>query len=204
MQLNYWVWVHLRLGSLVSVFKAQHVKVYSLLIPPVTLISAYISDRYASRGIVVIFVAMFAVAGFAIFLSKVALSLIQMFFAEFRCWLAAEHKYTSYGALYLMIIGLSGCGPIFFAWIANNSEPHYRRATSVALAVLGSNAVCFGFKCTIISHFLFFRVASWVPGVSQRRTVQNSAKQQSLISRCTCQCQWELGFSVLTCVALSL
>ena len=79
------MWVHLRLGSLVSVFKAQHVKVYSLLIPPVTLISAYISDRYASRGIVVILVAMFAVAGFAIFLSKVALSLIQMFFAEFRC-----------------------------------------------------------------------------------------------------------------------
>ena len=45
--------------------------------------------------------------------------------------------------MYLMAAGVSGAGPIISAWNANNSEPHYRRATSVALSVLAANAVCF-------------------------------------------------------------
>ena len=53
-----------------SVFKARDIKAYSLLIPPVSLTSAFFSDRYASRGIVIILVSMLAVAGFALFLSK--------------------------------------------------------------------------------------------------------------------------------------
>ena len=57
--------------------------------------------------------------------------------------------------------GVAGANPILYAWLANNSEQHYRRATSVALAVLAGNSVCFGNKYTIIfpNHFLFFRVA---------------------------------------------
>ena len=41
----------------------------------VSLTSAFFSDRYASRGIVVILVAMLAVSGFALFLSEAVLSL---------------------------------------------------------------------------------------------------------------------------------
>ena len=152
-------------------------KAYSLLIPPVTSTSAFFSDRYALRGIIIILVSILAVTGFALFLSDVALSLIQMFLCWFWCKLGAEHIFTSYGALYLMTAGVSGANPIVYAWLANNSEPHYRRATSIALAVLAGNSVCFGGKSTIISHFLSFRVASWVSGVSQSRTVQSSAKQ---------------------------
>ena len=86
-----------------------------------------------------------------------------------------------------MTVGVAGVNPILYAWLANNSEPHYRRATSVALAVLGGNVVCFADKYTIIflTHFPFFRVAFWVPGVSQPRTDQNSAKQRSCVSCCT-------------------
>jgi len=87
----------------------------------VTLTSAFFSDRYALRGIIIILVSILAVTGFALFLS-------------------AEHKFTSYGALYLMTAGVSGINPILNAWLANNSEPHYRRATSVALAVLAFNS----------------------------------------------------------------
>jgi hypothetical protein len=58
--------------------------------------------------------------------------------------LVAEHKFTSYAALYLMALGAAGPNPVFAAWLANNSEPHYRRATTVALAVLAANCVCFG------------------------------------------------------------
>ena len=55
------------------------IKAYSLLIPPVSLTSAFFSDRYAKRGIVIILVLMLSVVGFAIFLSDVTLSLILMF-----------------------------------------------------------------------------------------------------------------------------
>ena len=74
------MWAHLRLGSLVSIYKACRIKVYSLLsIPPVSLTSAFFSDRYSSRGIVIIIVSMLSVSGLALFLSDLALSLIQMF-----------------------------------------------------------------------------------------------------------------------------
>ena len=52
-----------------------------------------------------------------------------------------------------MTSGVSGVGPILSAWIANNSEPHYRRATSVALGVFAANAVCFRDKYT--NHFFY-------------------------------------------------
>jgi len=86
----------------------------------VSLTSAYFSDRYNSRGITIIVISTLAVAGFALFLS-------------------AEHKFTSYGALFLMAAGVLGATPILSAWLANNSEPHYRRATSVAIFVLAVN-----------------------------------------------------------------
>ena len=75
------------------------------------------------------------------------------FFADFEVLtkLAAEHKFTLYGSLYMVAAGVYGITPILSAWLANNSEPHYRRATSVALVVLAANAVCF-FFC----EFFFF------------------------------------------------
>ena len=60
-----------------------------------------------------------------------------------------------------MEAGVSGISPVLFAWMTNNSETHYRRATSVALAGLSFNVVrFFGDKYTIISptHFFPFRV----------------------------------------------
>jgi hypothetical protein len=118
-----------------------------------------LSDRYASRGIVISLVSVLAVAGFALFLSKVALLDPDDFFPDVVWQLGAEHIFTSYSALYLMASGVFGGGPILGAWLANNSEPHYRRATSVALYLLVGNAVCFGDKYNIVlTHFLFFRV----------------------------------------------
>ena len=101
--------------------------------------------------------------------------------------LGAEHKFTSYGALYLMASGAYSANPILSAWMANNSEPHYRHATSVALGVLAVNSVCFGYKYYYKFSYraLSIRVASLVPGVSHPRTVQNSAIRQLSISRCT-------------------
>jgi len=87
----------------------------------VTLFSAFWSDRYELRGITTALVSLLAVAGFALYLG-------------------AEHKFTSYGALYLMVPGVYATAPVLAAWMANNSEPHYRRATSVAIGFIATNS----------------------------------------------------------------
>ena len=64
-------------GFIGELFKARNH--HDELILPVSLTSAYFSDQYKSRGITVIVISVLAVAGFALFLSDLALSLIQMF-----------------------------------------------------------------------------------------------------------------------------
>ena len=67
--------------------------------------------------------------------------------------------------MYLMAAGVSGGGPIIGAWNANNSEPHYRRATSVALAVLAANAVCFLAIRNILSFIILIFLISFQGGI---------------------------------------
>lgn len=72
-----------------------------------------------------------------------------------KYYLGAEHKFTSYGALYLMVPGAYASAPVLSAWMANNSEPHYRRATSVAIGFIGTNSVClFPSSSIIIIYYL--------------------------------------------------
>jgi hypothetical protein len=52
-------------------FMLQPIKTYALHASPVTLISAYLSDRYESRGIAVALVSVLAVVGFALYLGNV-------------------------------------------------------------------------------------------------------------------------------------
>jgi MFS family permease len=87
----------------------------------VTVMLAYFSDRYKTRAIPIVVVSLLAVAGYATFLASTA-------------------KYTSYGALYLMVPGIAASTPIIATWISNNSEPHYRRATSIALGFVAANS----------------------------------------------------------------
>jgi MFS family permease len=51
-------------------YGATYYKTYALLASPVTIISAYLSDRYESRGITVALVSMLAVVGFALYLGN--------------------------------------------------------------------------------------------------------------------------------------
>ena len=43
-----------------------------------------------------------------------------------------------------MVPGVYASAPVLAAWMANNSEPYYRRATGVALGFITANSVCFG------------------------------------------------------------
>ncbi|KAG2072381.1 MFS general substrate transporter [Suillus decipiens] len=87
----------------------------------VSIITAVISDRYKCRGFMLIFFSVCNLIGFVMFY-------------------ASESYHIRYGSLFLTISG-SYCGaPPVITWVANNSAPHVRRATSVAIAFIMTNA----------------------------------------------------------------
>ncbi|KAA1474439.1 MFS general substrate transporter [Dentipellis sp. KUC8613] len=85
-----------------------------------SIVAAYFSDRYRQRGAMAIFCALIALAGYAIFI-------------------ATPNKHANYGALFLQIIGVYSIPPCLSTWQANNVQPHYRRATAVAMAFMSTN-----------------------------------------------------------------
>ncbi|KAF9003195.1 MFS general substrate transporter [Hymenopellis radicata] len=93
----------------------------------VTLISAYFSDRYNARALPAALISSLAVAGFAMYLK-------------------AGDKYVAYGAMFLAVPGVYATAPVVSAWMANNSEPYYRRATSIAVGFIATN--CGGITST--------------------------------------------------------
>ncbi|KAJ4494769.1 MFS general substrate transporter [Lentinula edodes] len=87
----------------------------------VTLTASLFSDRIKSRAIPTVLISILGVIGFSIYLSS-------------------EEKYTRYGSLFFTVPGVYAAVPPVSAWMANNSEPHYRRATSIALGFVATNA----------------------------------------------------------------
>ncbi|KIK57790.1 hypothetical protein GYMLUDRAFT_262951 [Collybiopsis luxurians FD-317 M1] len=87
----------------------------------VTLIAAVWSDRMKSRAIPTMVISLLGVAGFSIYLKSTA-------------------RFTRYGSLFLTVPGVYAAVPPVSAWMSNNSEPHYRRATSIAIGFVATNA----------------------------------------------------------------
>ena len=54
-------------------------------------------------------------------------------------FLVSGKKENDYGALYLQIIGSYASAPCLLTWNSNNIQPHYRRATAVALSTATAN-----------------------------------------------------------------
>ncbi|KAL0959957.1 hypothetical protein HGRIS_011621 [Hohenbuehelia grisea] len=87
----------------------------------ITLPAAYLSDRFSTRVIPICVISSLSVAGFALFLR-------------------APTKGAAYGSLYLSVPGIYASAPLIMAWMANNSEPYYQRATSTALSFVATNS----------------------------------------------------------------
>ncbi|KAI9457829.1 MFS general substrate transporter [Lactarius psammicola] len=85
-----------------------------------SIVSAYFCDKYKNRGVMATVCALIAAAGYAIFLGS-------------------DNKKTNYGALYLQIIGCFAAAPCLATWNANNVQPHYRRATAIAIGATAAN-----------------------------------------------------------------
>ncbi|KAH9029060.1 MFS general substrate transporter [Lactarius pseudohatsudake] len=95
-----------------------------------SIVSAYFSDKYKCRGLTSTVCALIAAIGYAMFLGS-------------------NNKNISYGALYLQITGSYSLGPCLLSWNANNVQPHYRRATAIAI----TSAT--GIAGAIVSPWLF-------------------------------------------------
>ncbi len=54
-------------------------------------------------------------------------------------FLASGNKHSDYSALFLQIIGSYTTTPCFVTWLANNVQPHYRRATAVGFGIAMAN-----------------------------------------------------------------
>ena len=97
-----------------------------LTVPPyacsfvVSLVVAKLSDKYKQRGAFAILGSLLSAAGFALFLGT-------------------NHKHADYGALFLQIVGTFTAAPCLGTWLANNVQPHYRRATAIAVTFLATN-----------------------------------------------------------------
>lgn len=97
-----------------------------LTVPPfaiaffVTMISAFVADRYKCRGLSAICTTCLAVIGFSLFLTSTTIA-------------------VRYVALCFMIPGVYGAAPSLISWIPNNVAAHTRRATAVALQFIATN-----------------------------------------------------------------
>ncbi|KAI6128321.1 major facilitator superfamily domain-containing protein [Pisolithus croceorrhizus] len=86
-----------------------------------SMISAFISDRYGCRGLTVIFFAIWCIVGFSMFY-------------------ATTSQHVKYVSLLFSVTGAYASAPAEITWVANNSAPHVRRASSVAFVSVASNA----------------------------------------------------------------
>lgn len=53
----------------------------------------------------------------------------------------SRNKHVQYGSLFLAVPGTYAVAPVVAAWMSNNSEPYYRRATSIAFGFIATNSV---------------------------------------------------------------
>jgi MFS family permease len=106
--------------TIVSVlgYKGNHAQLMS--VPPfaatfvLSLISAIVSDRYQCRGYIAIFASLLLLIGMTMFY-------------------ASTSSHVRYGSLFFSVFGTYCAHPTLFTWLANNSAPHVRRATAIAI-----------------------------------------------------------------------
>ncbi|PMD19601.1 putative MFS transporter [Hyaloscypha hepaticicola] len=97
----------------------------------VTVIVSIISDRLKLRGVVMLFVLLPAIIGYAVIAN-----------------ISVSHPKVKYGMTFLMATGMYASVPCVLVWNSNNSAGHYKRATTTALQLAIANSG--GFVATFI------------------------------------------------------
>lgn len=97
----------------------------------VTVIISIISDRMKLRGVIMLFVLIPAIIGYAVIAN-----------------IGIAHPKVKYGMTFLMATGMYASVPCVLVWNSNNCAGHYKRATTTALQLMIANSG--GFVATFI------------------------------------------------------
>ncbi|KZV68752.1 MFS general substrate transporter [Peniophora sp. CONT] len=112
--------------TIVGAFGYSTTRTQLLTVPPyacsfvLSLLIAWVSDKYKQRGAFAVFSSLLAAAGYTVFIGT-------------------GSKHADYGALFLQIIGVYNIAPCIGTWNSNNVQPHFRRATAIAWAFIATN-----------------------------------------------------------------
>ncbi|THH12858.1 hypothetical protein EW146_g7303 [Bondarzewia mesenterica] len=132
--------------TIVNALGFSTAKTQLLTVPPyacsfvVSIVCSYFSDVYKMRGPMAILVSLISAAGYAIFIGTPIHSDSIQVVSISRRSAGTNSKHADYAALFLQIIGVYSAAPCLSTWNANNVQPHYRRATAVAMAFIATNA----------------------------------------------------------------
>ncbi|GAA5936451.1 uncharacterized protein JCM15063_001890 [Sporobolomyces koalae] len=115
------------LPSIIATFGYNTVQTQLLTVPPFvaaflfTLLTAWYSDKYGSRGVCTMVCSAIGLVGYTMFYKSSLTSV----------------RYT---ALFLAVTGIYSAAPALITWMPNNSAGHYRKSTSIAFGFILTNA----------------------------------------------------------------
>jgi len=118
------------LPTIISAIGYSKVNANLLSVPPnaagfvTVIIVTYLSDKYKRRGVFILGGATIAIVGYIMLISSAQL-LIQ------------------YGGTFLVGAGIFPASPIVLGWLANNTGPHYARATATGFQIAFANCAAF-------------------------------------------------------------
>jgi len=126
------------LPTIISAMGYSKVNANLLSVPPnaaafITVIAVtYLSDKYKRRGIFMLGGATISIIGYVMLISS-------------------ARPLTQYGGTFLVGAGIFPTAPIVMGWLANNTGPHYVRATATGFQIAFANCAAFIATFTYIS-----------------------------------------------------
>jgi MFS family permease len=118
------------LPTIISAMGYSKVNANLLSVPPnaaafvTVIIVTYLSDKYTRRGVFMLGGATIAIVGYIMLISSV-------------------QPLTQYGGTFLVAAGIFPTAPIVLGWLANNTGPHYVRATATGFQIAFANCAAF-------------------------------------------------------------
>ncbi|KAF2434908.1 MFS general substrate transporter [Tothia fuscella] len=88
------------------------------------LLTGHLSDKYRRRGVFMLVGCMLAIGGYIMLI-------------------ASKTAGVAYGGTFLVAAGIFPCSPLVMGWLANNSAPHYVRATATGFQIMVANMAAF-------------------------------------------------------------
>jgi MFS family permease len=118
------------LPTIISAMGYSKVNANLLSVPPnavafiTVIVITYLSDKYKRRGVFMLGGATLAIVGYIMLISS-------------------ARPLAQYGGTFLVGAGIFPTAPIVMGWLANNTGPHYARATATGFQIAFANCAAF-------------------------------------------------------------